>query len=106
MQSTNFSFSGLFGFNALAVQEAEASWEGSSGKEFWTSRYHYDDGLDPDGLCVRLTSRGSQAESHLIENGGGSGPDLRLHHCRPEGKESTGHGLIARNEGRFPLTSS
>jgi len=104
--SEMLSFLGYLGFHALAVQE---------GRSFFTHRFGekmvdekvtiYDDGLDPEGLQVPFDFEGVPKERvTFFDRGVVKEVTYDSFTAGREGKDSTGHGLIAPNTtGPIPL---
>jgi PmbA protein len=100
------SFLGGLGFHALAVQE---------GRSFFCNRFGqrrvneqvtmYDDGLSPEGLQVPFDFEGVPKQKvTFFQNGIAKDVTYDSFTAKREGKDSTGHGLIAPNtEGPVPL---
>jgi PmbA protein len=100
------SFLGYLGFNALAVQE---------GRSFFTNRFGekmvdekvtiYDDGLDPKGLQVPFDFEGiPKKKVTFFDKGVAKEVTYDSFTAGREGKNSTGHGLIAPNTaGPIPI---
>ena len=99
-------FLGYLGFNALAVQEGRSFMGGQFGKRIVDEKVTiYDDGLDPAGLCVPFDFEGVPKQKvTFIENGVVRALTYDSLTAGREGKESTGHGLIApATEGPIPI---
>ncbi|MDI6764152.1 MAG: TldD/PmbA family protein [Thermodesulfobacteriota bacterium] len=100
------SFLGYLGFHALAVQEGRSFFCNEFGKKLVDSRVTiYDDGLDPEGLQIPFDFEGIPKQRvTFFEEGVAKGVTYDSFTGNREGKNSTGHGLIAPNtEGPIPI---
>ena len=100
------SFLGYLGLNALAVQEERSFLCSQFGKKVVDERVTlYDDGLDPRGLQVPFDFEGMPKQRvTFFEKGVAREVTYDSFTAGREGKESTGHGLIAPNtEGPIPI---
>ena len=100
------SFLGYLGFHALAVQEERSFFCNEFGKKLVDSRVTiYDDGLDPEGLQIPFDFEGIPKQRvTFFEEGVAKGVSYDSFTGNREGKNSTGHGLIAPNtEGPIPI---
>ncbi len=100
------SFLGYLGLNALAVQEERSFLCGQLGKKVVNERVTlYDDGLDPHGLQIPFDFEGMPKQQvTFFEKGVARDVTYDSFTAGREGKESTGHGLIAPNtEGPVPI---
>ena len=100
------SFLGFLGFHAMAVQEGRSFFCNNFGKKMVDDNVTiYDDGLDPGGLQVPFDFEGLPKQKvTFFENGVAKGVTYDSFTAKREGKESTGHGLIAPNtEGPVPV---
>jgi PmbA protein len=100
------SFLGYLGFNAMAVQEERSFFCNQFGKKMVDDKVTiYDDGLDPQGLQVPFDFEGHPKQKvTFFEKGIAKGVTYDSFTAGREGKESTGHGLIAPNtEGPVPI---
>lgn len=100
------SFLGYLGFHALAVQEGRSFLCNQFGQKILDSRVTiYDDGLDPEGLQIPCDFEGIPKRRVVFFD---EGVAKEVTHdsftANREGKDSTGHGLIAPNtEGPIPI---
>lgn len=100
------AFLGYLGFHALAVQEGRSFFCNEFGKKMVNEKVTvYDDGLDPEGLQVPFDFEGVPKQKVIFfEEGVAKGVTYDSFTAGREGKESTGHGLIAPNtEGSIPI---
>jgi len=100
------SFLGYLGFHALAVQEGRSFFCNEFDKKLVDSRVTiYDDGLDPEGLQIPFDFEGIPKQKvTFFEEGVAKGVTYDSFTGNREGKNSTGHGLIAPNtEGPVPI---
>lgn len=100
------SFLGYLGFHALALQEGRSFFCDALGKEMVDKKVTiYDDGLDPEGLQVPFDFEGIPKQKVIFfENGVAKGVTYDSFTAGHEGKQSTGHALIAPNtEGPIPI---
>ena len=100
------SFLGYLGLNALAVQEERSFLCSQFGKKVVDERVTlYDDGLDPRGLQVPFDFEGMPKQRvTFFEKGVAREVTYDSFTAGRDGKESTGHGLIAPNtEGPIPI---
>jgi len=100
------SFLGYLGFHALAVQEGRSFFCDQFGKKVVDEKVTiYDDGLDPEGLQVPFDFEGVPKQKVLFfEQGVAREVTYDSFTAKREGKESTGHGLIAPNTaGPIPM---
>ncbi len=100
------SFLGYLGFNALAVQEGRSFLCGAFGKKIVDEKVTlYDDGLDSEGLQVPFDFEGVPKQKlTFFERGVAKEVAYDSFTAGREGKDSTGHGLIAPNtEGPVPF---
>jgi len=100
------SFLGYLGFHALAVQEARSFLCNQFGKKMVDEKVTiYDDGLDPGGLQVPFDFEGVPKQKVIFfEEGIAKGVTYDSFTAGREGKDSTGHALIAPNtEGPIPI---
>ena len=100
------SFLGSLGFHAMAVQEGRSFLCDHLGEKMVDDRVTiYDDGLDPEGLQVPFDFEGlPKQEVTFFEKGVAKGVTYDSFTANREGRESTGHGLIAPNtEGPIPV---
>ena len=100
------SFLGYLGLNALAVQEERSFLCSQFGKKLVDERVtFYDDGLDFRGLQVPFDFEGVPKQRvTFFEKGVAREVTYDSFTAGREGKESTGHGLIAPNtEGPVPI---
>ncbi|MBI5969315.1 MAG: TldD/PmbA family protein [Deltaproteobacteria bacterium] len=99
-------FLGYLGFHALAVQEGRSFLCGQFGKKIVNEKVTiYDDGLDPAGLQVPFDFEGVPKQRvTFFKEGVAKNITYDSYTAAREGKESTGHGLIAPNtEGPIPI---
>jgi predicted Zn-dependent protease len=100
------SFLGYLGFHALAVQEERSFFCNQIGRKLVDSRVTlYDDGLDPEGLQIPFDFEGIPKQRVVFFEGGvAKEVTYDSFTGNREGKDSTGHGLIAPNtEGPIPI---
>jgi PmbA protein len=100
------SFLGYLGFHALAVQEGRSFFCNEFGKKMVDEKVTiYDDGLDPQGLQIPFDFEGMPKQKVVFfENGVAKGVTYDSFAAGREGKDSTGHALIAPNtEGPIPI---
>jgi len=100
------SFLGYLGFHALAVQEGRSFFCNQFGKKMVDEKVTiYDDGLEVEGLQVPFDFEGVPKKKVLfIERGVAREATYDSFTASREGKESTGHGLIAPNTaGPVPI---
>lgn len=100
------TFLGYLGFHALAVQEGRSFFCGQMGKKMVSSLVTvYDDGLDPEGMQVPFDFEGVPKQKVVfLDEGVAKEITYDSFTAKREGKESTGHGLIAPNpEGPIPI---
>jgi predicted Zn-dependent protease len=100
------SFLGYLGFHALAVQEGRSFFCNEFGKKLVDSGVTiYDDGLDLEGLQIPFDFEGIPKQRvTFFEEGVAKGVTYDSFTGNREGKNSTGHGLIAPNtEGPIPI---
>jgi PmbA protein len=100
------SFLGSLGFHAMAVQEGRSFLCDHFGEKMVDDRVTiYDDGLDPGGLQVPFDFEGLPKQKvTFFEKGVAKGVTYDSFTANREGKDSTGHGLIAPNtEGPVPV---
>ncbi|MBM4278850.1 MAG: TldD/PmbA family protein [Deltaproteobacteria bacterium] len=100
------SFLGYLGFHALAVQEGRSFFCNEFGKKLVNSRVTiYDDSLDAEGLQIPFDFEGvSKQRVTFFEEGVVKEVTYDSFTGNREGKNSTGHGLIAPNtEGPIPI---
>ncbi|MBS3920589.1 MAG: TldD/PmbA family protein [Deltaproteobacteria bacterium] len=100
------SFLGYLGFHALAIQEGRSFFCNEFGRKLVDSRVTiYDDGLDPEGLQIPFDFEGIPKQRvTFLEEGVAKGVTYDSFTGNREGKNSTGHGLIAPNtEGPIPI---
>ncbi len=100
------SFLGYLGFHALAVQEGRSFFSNRFGEKMVDERVTiYDDGLDPEGLQVPFDFEGvPKRRVTFFERGVANEVTYDSFTAGREGKESTGHGLIAPNtSGPIPI---
>jgi predicted Zn-dependent protease len=100
------SFLGYLGFHALAVQEGRSFFCNEFGKKLVDSRVTiYDDGLDAEGLQIPFDFEGvPKRRATFFEEGVVKEVTYDSFTGGREGKDSTGHGLVAPNtEGPVPI---
>jgi predicted Zn-dependent protease len=100
------SFLGFLGFHALSVQEGRSFLCNQFGQKVVGSQVTiFDDGLDPAGLQIPFDFEGvPKRRVVFFEEGVGKEVTYDSFTGNREGKESTGHGLIAPNtEGPIPV---
>jgi len=100
------SFLGYLGFHALAVQEGRSFFSNRFGEKMVDERVTiYDDGLDPEGLRVPFDFEGlPKKRVTFFERGVAREVTYDSFTAGREGKDSTGHGLIAPNtSGPIPI---
>ena len=100
------SFLGYLGFHALAIQEGRSFFCNEFGKKLVDSRVTiYDDGLDAEGLQIPFDFEGvPKRRAIFFEEGVVKEVTYDSFTGGREGKDSTGHGLIAPNsEGPIPI---
>jgi PmbA protein len=100
------SFLGYLGFHALAVQEDRSFFCNELGKKMVNEKVTiYDDGLDPKGLQIPFDFEGIPKQKvTFFEKGVAKGVTYDSFTAGREGKDSTGHGLIAPNTaGPIPI---
>jgi predicted Zn-dependent protease len=100
------SFLGYLGFHALAVQEGRSFFSDRLGEKMVDEKVTiYDDGLDPEGLQVPFDFEGvPKKKVTFFERGVAKGVTYDSFTAGREGKDSTGHGLIAPNtSGPIPI---
>ncbi|HVP81248.1 MAG TPA: TldD/PmbA family protein [Thermodesulfobacteriota bacterium] len=100
------SFLGYLGFHALAVQEGRSFFSNRFGEKMVDEKVTiYDDGLDPEGLQVPFDFEGvPKKKVTFFENGVAKEVTYDSFTAGREGKQSTGHGLIAPNtSGPIPI---
>ncbi len=100
------SFLGYLGFHALAVQEGRSFLCNQFGQKMVDSRVTiYDDGLDPEGLKIPFDFEGVPKRKVIFfDEGVAKEVTYDSFTGNREGKDSTGHGLIAPNtEGPIPI---
>jgi predicted Zn-dependent protease len=100
------SFLGYLGFHALAVQEGRSFFCNEFGKKMVDEKVTiYDDGLDPEGLQVPFDFEGVPKQKvTFFEEGVVKETTYDSFTAKKEGKQSTGHGLIAPNTaGPIPI---
>ncbi len=100
------SFLGYLGFHALAVQEGRSFFSNRFGEKMVDERVTiYDDGLDPEGLQVPFDFEGvPKRKVVFFDRGVVKEVTYDSFTGGREGKESTGHGLIAPNTaGPIPI---
>jgi PmbA protein len=100
------SFLGSLGFHAMAVQEGRSFLCDHFGKKMVDDKVTIcDDGLDPGGLQVPFDFEGLPKQKvTFFEKGVAGGVTYDSFTANREGKDSTGHGLIAPNtEGPIPV---
>ncbi len=100
------SFLGYLGFHALAVQEGRSFFSNRFGEKMADEKVTiYDDGLDPEGLQVPFDFEGiPKRKVVFFDRGVAKEVTYDSFTGGREGKESTGHGLIAPNTaGPIPI---
>jgi len=100
------SFLGYLGFHALAVQEGRSFFCNRFGEKMVDEKVTiYDDGLDPGGLQVPFDFEGvPKKKVTFFDRGVAKEVTYDSFTAGREGKESTGHGLIAPNTaGPIPI---
>jgi len=100
------SFLGDLGFHALAVQEGRSFFCNRFGEKMVDKKVTiYDDGLDPEGLQIPFDFEGTPKKRVVFfERGVAKEVTHDSFTAGREGKESTGHGLIAPNtSGPIPI---
>jgi predicted Zn-dependent protease len=100
------SFLGYLGFHALAVQEGRSFFSNRFGEKMVNEEVTiYDDGLDPEGLQVPFDFEGvPKKKVTFFERGVAKEVTYDSFTAGREGKNSTGHGLIAPNtSGPIPI---
>jgi predicted Zn-dependent protease len=100
------SFLGYLGFHALALQEGRSFFCDALGKKMVDEKVTiYDDGLDPKGLQVPFDFEGVPKQKvSFFEVGVAKEVTYDSFTAGREGKDSTGHALIAPNtEGPIPI---
>jgi len=100
------SFLGYLGFHALAVQEGRSFFSNRFGEKMVDEKVTiYDDGLDPEGLQVPFDFEGvPKKRVTFFERGVAKEVTYDSFTAGREGKNSTGHGLIAPNtSGPIPI---
>jgi predicted Zn-dependent protease len=100
------SFLGYLGFNALAVQEGRSFFSNRFGEKMVDEKVTiYDDGLDPKGLQVPFDFEGiPKKKVTFFDKGVAKEVTYDSFTAGREGKNSTGHGLIAPNTaGPIPI---
>jgi predicted Zn-dependent protease len=100
------SFLGYLGFHALAVQEGRSFFSNRFGEKMVDEKVTiYDDGLDPEGLQVPFDFEGiPKKKVTFFDRGVAKEVTYDSFTGGREGKESTGHGLIAPNTaGPIPI---
>ncbi len=100
------SFLGYLGFHAMAVQEGRSFFCNEFGKRMVDRKVTlYDDGLDPKGLQVPFDFEGIPKQKvTFFDEGVAKEVTYDSFTAAKEGKESTGHALIAPNtEGPIPV---
>jgi PmbA protein len=100
------SFLGYLGFHALAVQEGRSFFSNRFGEKMVDERVTiYDDGLDPEGLQVPFDFEGfPKKRVTFFDRGVAKEVTYDSFTAGREGKDSSGHGLIAPNtEGPIPI---
>jgi predicted Zn-dependent protease len=100
------SFLGYLGFHALAVQEGRSFFSNRFGEKMVDEKVTiYDDGLDPEGLQVPFDFEGvPKKKVTFFERGMAKEVTYDSFTAGREGKNSTGHGLIAPNtSGPIPI---
>jgi PmbA protein len=100
------SFLGYLGFHALAVQEGRSFFSNRFGEKMVGEKVTiYDDGLDPEGLQVPFDFEGiPKKKVTFFDRGVAKEVTYDSFTAGREGRESTGHGLIAPNTaGPIPI---
>ena len=100
------SFLGYLGFHALAVQEGRSFFSNRFGEKMVDEKVTiYDDGLDPEGLQVPFDFEGiPKKKVTFFDSGVAKEVTYDSFTAGREGKDSTGHGLIAPNTaGPIPI---
>ena len=100
------SFLGYLGFHALAVQEGRSFFSNRFGEKMVDEKVTiYDDGLNPEGLQVPFDFEGIPKKKVIFfDSGVAKEVTYDSFTGGREGKESTGHGLIAPNTaGPIPI---
>jgi len=100
------SFLGYLGFHALAVQEGRSFFFNRFGEKMVDEKVTiYDDGLDPEGLQVPFDFEGiPKKRVTFFDRGVATEVTYDSFTAGREGKDSTGHGLIAPNTaGPIPI---
>jgi predicted Zn-dependent protease len=100
------SFLGYLGFHALAVQEGRSFFSNRLGEKMVDEKVTiYDDGLDPEGLQVPFDFEGiPKKKVTFFDKGVAKEVTYDSFTAGREGKDSTGHGLIAPNTaGPIPI---
>jgi PmbA protein len=100
------SFLGYLGFHALAVQEGRSFFSNRFGEKMVDEKVTiYDDGLDPEGLQVPFDFEGiPKKKVTFFDRGVAREVTYDSFTAGREGKDSTGHGLIAPNTaGPIPI---
>jgi predicted Zn-dependent protease len=100
------SFLGYLGFHALAVQEGRSFFSNRFGEKMVDEKVTiYDDGLDPEGLQVPFDFEGiPKKKVTFFDKGVVKEVTYDSFTAGREGKDSTGHGLIAPNTaGPIPI---
>jgi PmbA protein len=100
------SFLGYLGFHALAVQEGRSFFSNRFGEKMVDEKVTiYDDGLDPEGLQVPFDFEGvPKKKVTFFDKGVAKEVTYDSFTAGREGKNSTGHGLIAPNTaGPIPI---
>lgn len=95
------SFLGYLGFHALAVQEGRSFFSNRFGEKMVDESVTiYDDGLDPEGLQIPFDFEGiPKKRVTFFDRGVAKEVTYDSFTAGREGKDSTGHGLIAPNTG-------
>jgi PmbA protein len=100
------SFLGYLGFHALAVQEGRSFFSNRFGEKMVNEKVTiYDDGLDPEGLKVPFDFEGiPKKRVAFFDRGVAKEVTYDSFTAGREGKNSTGHALIAPNTaGPIPI---
>jgi PmbA protein len=100
------SFLGYLGFHALSVQEGRSFFSNRFGEKMVDEKVTiYDDGLDPEGLQVPFDFEGiPKKRVTFFDRGVATEVTYDSFTAGREGKDSTGHGLIAPNTaGPIPI---